>query len=168
MLALDKIRMEALLKSGTPQEKKYIKRLLPLLEDRHLLIATILLGNALCCEILPEMLDEVIGHIATIVICVTVIVIFCEIVPQALFLKNGLKICYYVSPFTWSLIFLFFAITYPLARLLDCILGKEYTDYYTRDELKELLNMHQLKEKTMQSHEVHLEIQASMDLFSKA
>jgi len=105
------------------------------LEDRHLLIATILLGNALCCEILPGLLDELIGHVATIIICTSVIVVCCEVIPQALFLKNGLKICYYVSPFTWTLIFLFFSITFPLARLLDLILGKEHTEYYTRDEL---------------------------------
>lgn len=87
ILALDKLKLNALLQSGSEREKKYVKRVLPLLKDRHLLIASILLGNCLCCEILPELLDDLIGKIITMFLSVTVIVIFCEIVPQALMIK---------------------------------------------------------------------------------
>lgn len=81
LLALDKLRLNALLQSGSDREKKLVRRLLPVLEDRHLLIASVLLGNCLCCEILPELLDDLIGKVLTIVFCVSVIVVCCEIIP---------------------------------------------------------------------------------------
>lgn len=37
--------------------------------------------------------------------------------------------------FVWTLIFCFFIILYPLARLLDLISGKDEEYKYTRDEI---------------------------------
>ncbi|CAL5985714.1 Transmembrane_domain-containing protein [Hexamita inflata] len=167
MLALDKVRLQALITTGTDMEKRYVKKLQPLLEDRHLLIATILLGNALCTEILPEILTDMLGEVIAIILCVSVVVVGCEVIPQALMIKSGLKICASLSWFVWTLIYCSFIITWPLARLLDCILGKDHIDYYSRDELKELIQLHGSEDYKPNLHQPQLEQKENVDIFKQ-
>lgn len=81
MLALDKMRLEAIMTCGTDEEKRMVRKLHPLLADRHLLIVILLLGNALAAEIMPLLLDDLVGTSITMIFGVSVLVIFCEILP---------------------------------------------------------------------------------------
>jgi len=53
-----------------------------------------------------------------------------------------MKACSSLSWFIWMLIFCFFIILYPLARLLDLISGKDEGYKYSRDEIQEFLLLH--------------------------
>lgn len=57
-------------------------------------------------------------------------------------IKYQIMICGRLTWFVWFLIYGFFIIAFPLARLLDCILGKEHEDHYSREELRELIALH--------------------------
>lgn len=46
-----------------------------------------------------------------------------------------MRVCSMLHWFVWTLIFCFFIILYPLARLLDLISGKDEEYKYTRDEI---------------------------------
>jgi metal transporter CNNM len=51
--SIDQLELEIKQRVGTPSEQKYAKRLLPILNRRHLLLVTLLLFNASAAEALP-------------------------------------------------------------------------------------------------------------------
>jgi len=91
----------------------------PLIEDRHLLLVTLLVAGAVCMEALPIFLDELVASWLAVVISVTFVLVFGEILPQALFtsdpLKAGYRMYYVVIAMKWLL----YPICRPLAYLLD-------------------------------------------------
>lgn len=84
---------------------------------------------------------------------------FFRIVPQAICTRFGLAIGYYFSPLVWLLLVILFPISFPIALLLDKILGKGHNTFFRRAgewvhlfpylltasvaiELRELVKMH--------------------------
>lgn len=142
LLSLDDVRLAAILQCGTPAEIRQVRKTQPLLEDRHLLLVTLLLTNAICMEFLPILLEDLVGNTIALILSVTCLLLFGEIIPQAVCSKYGLKISALCSPIVWAMIFCTFLISYPLARILDAILGKHNIALFRRNELKELITLH--------------------------
>lgn len=65
---------------GSPTDRKYAARILPLLKRRHLLLVVLLLTNAACMEALPLFLDKIVPEFAAILISVTAVLFFGEYV----------------------------------------------------------------------------------------
>lgn len=143
LLSLDKTQLEILQKVGKPKERKYASTIYPLVKRHHLLLVTLLLWNAVAVESMPIFMDKITNPIVAIVISVTAVLIFGEIVPQALCTRYGLAIGYYSSWFVKFLMLLMFIISWPISKLLDCMLGSSHATFFRRAELKELVNMHQ-------------------------
>lgn len=114
-----------------------------MVERHHLLLVTLLLGNSLAMEALPIFLDRLVPPYVAILLSVTFVLLFGEIIPQAICTRWGLAIGAYFSWAVWILIVLFFVISYPLSLLLDCILGHEVGTFYRRTEMKALIDMQQ-------------------------
>lgn len=75
-------------------------------------------------ESLPIFLDSVLGGGAEAVVASTLlIVVFGEIIPQSLGVRYGLAIGAYSSPFVLCMMYLFSPVAWPIAKLLDYILG---------------------------------------------
>lgn len=68
--------------------------------------------------------------------------VFGEIVPQALFLKYALPVGSFLREFLWALIFLLSPLGWPLSKLIDLLLGEGHQNMYRRNELRELIGMH--------------------------
>lgn len=62
---------------------KAAKRVLPILQQHHWLLVTLLLANAAAMEALPIFLDALVPAYAAVIISVTAVLIFGEIIPQA-------------------------------------------------------------------------------------
>ena len=122
LMSLDKMNLSILAASGTPTEQKQARKLRPLLKRRHLLLVTLLIGNAAAME--------------------AFVLIFGEIIPQALFTKYRLPIGSALSPLVWLLELISLPVSYPIALLLDFCLGKDHPTIYRRAELKELTKQH--------------------------
>merc|ERR1712000_440283 len=101
-------------------------------------------ANAIAMEALPLFLDRLVGPFFAIILSVTLVLLFGEIIPQALCTRYGLAIGATFSPLVWLLIGILFPIGYPLGKLLDCILGHDSGTFYRRAELKELVGIHEL------------------------
>ena len=67
--------------NGTEEEKLKAHRILPIIERKHLLLATLLLSNALAMESLPIFLDAIMPATLAIIISTTVVLIFGEVIP---------------------------------------------------------------------------------------
>ena len=76
--------MKVKLKSGTESEKKSAERIIKILEKHHLLLSTLLIANSLAAEALPIYLHEVIPAAMAVLVSTLVVMIFGEILPQAL------------------------------------------------------------------------------------
>ncbi|KAH0577635.1 Transmembrane domain-containing protein [Spironucleus salmonicida] len=146
MLSIDPIKLKDQLETGNQRQTRQAKLLIPLVNDRHMIIVVILLGNALCMELMPILLERIIGFTGTIIISTIVVVIFCEIIPQGLMTKYKMELCGIFAPFVWFIIFQTFILSYPLARILDLILGKEDHEKYSREELVQLIAIHSMEE----------------------
>ena len=100
-------------------------KLLPLIRRRHHLLVTLLLTNAICNEALPIFLDGIVPSWLAITLSVTLILIFAEILPSALF-TSGDRQLVYSSKFVPVLFFLMFItapITYTISKFLDFLVG---------------------------------------------
>eukprot|EP00899_Mesostigma_viride_P022767 jgi/Mesvir1/3675/Mv14964-RA.1 len=142
LLSLDPMNLEVILKGGSPTQRAHAQRIMPLVRNHHLLLCTLLLANAAAMEGLPIFLDRLVGPILAIVFSVTAVLIFGEVLPQAVCSRYGLAIGAGLSWFVWALIALLSPIAWPLSKALDCMLGKSHGSYYKRAELRELVGLH--------------------------
>lgn len=90
LMSLDKVDMEVLKRSGTEREKKLAQRIAPIISNQHFLLVTLLLINALAMEALPLVLDTLADPVTAIVISVTAVLLFGEIIPQAVCTRSGI------------------------------------------------------------------------------
>ncbi|KAJ7747204.1 hypothetical protein B0H14DRAFT_2984906 [Mycena olivaceomarginata] len=133
-MSLDETQLNVLSMSGTP---------FPIRKNGHLLLVTLLLANMITNETLPIVADPVLGGgVQSVVVSTVLIVIFAEIIPQSLFTRHGLYLGAKMAGFTKCLIYGLGIIAWPVAKLLEFVLGSHHGIIYRRAELKELIAMH--------------------------
>lgn len=142
LMSLGLVDLEVLMKSGTPQDRKHAAKILPVVKNQHLLLCTLLIGNSLAMEALPIFLDSLITAWGAILISVTLILMFGEILPQAVCSHYGLAVGAAMAPIVRVLLVVFFPVAYPISKLLDLLLGKGRMVLLHRAELKTLVDMH--------------------------
>lgn len=82
------------------------------------------------------------GGIYAIAISTVSIVIFGEIIPQALCVRYGLAIGAAFVPPMLALMYLMYPVAYPIAKLLDYLLGDDEGTVYKKAGLKTLVTLH--------------------------
>ncbi|KAF6001933.1 hypothetical protein F1559_001728 [Cyanidiococcus yangmingshanensis] len=144
LMSLDLFQLELLAVSGVSlEEKAAAQAIAPLRAKGNQLLVTLLLTNTLANELLPLVLDTLFpGGYAALVISVVSVVIFGEVLPQAVSSRYGLKVGAATVGFTRTLMAIFWPIAAPAAWLLDKMLGKELRTGYDRDRLKALIQLH--------------------------
>ena len=125
--------------AGTENDRKYAKRIYPVRKHGNFLLCTILLGNVLVNSTTTMLLDTLISGVQAVAGATLAIVIFGEIVPQAICSRHGLKVGSKTIILTRFFMFLTWPISKPLSKLLDIILGEEVGASYTRDQMSALL-----------------------------
>eukprot|EP01012_Entosiphon_sulcatum_P062953 TRINITY_DN8971_c0_g1_i1.p1 TRINITY_DN8971_c0_g1~~TRINITY_DN8971_c0_g1_i1.p1 ORF type:complete len:492 (+),score=101.56 TRINITY_DN8971_c0_g1_i1:129-1604(+) len=124
-------------------EKAFAAKILPLVSKHHLLLVTLLLANAGANETLPIFLDRLVPSWAAIVLAVTFVLVFGEILPSSVFTgPHRLRISAKLSGFVWVLMTLFAPIAWPIAKLLDRVMGEHELESLRRHELKAIVRMH--------------------------
>ena len=142
-LSVDQLTMELREQTGTPEEKELSKKILPVLSNHHWLLCTLLLMNSFAMEALPVFLDRIFSRVAAVVISVTLILIFGEVIPQALCTgPRQIQIAAYAAPMTRFLMIISWPITFWLGKVLDMILGEQGKTRYQNQDLKALVEMH--------------------------
>ena len=142
-LSVDKLTMELREKTGTQMEKEYSKIILPVLSNHHWLLCTLLLMNSFAMEALPVFLDRVFSRLTAVIISVTLLLIFGEVIPQALCTgPRQIQIAAMAAPMTRFLMIVSWPITYWLGKCLDIILGEQGKTRYQNQDLKALVEMH--------------------------
>jgi metal transporter CNNM len=143
LLSLDKLNMMILQMEGTDSEKKYAKKVLPILNQHHFLLVTLLLVNAGANEALPIFLNKLVPEALSILLSVTCVLLFGEILPSAIFTgPNQLKIAAFFAPIVRGLMVFVSPVAYPISKILDWCLGDDHeVTRYKRKELKALITL---------------------------
>ncbi|KAF8761983.1 hypothetical protein RHS01_00353 [Rhizoctonia solani] len=123
LMGLDELHLRVLATSSDdPNEKKNANKVLRLMKKgRHWVLVVLLLGNVIVNESLPIFLDSAIGGgVAAVAISTVMIVIFGH--------RPRLRS---TAPVAW-----------PIAKLLDWVLGNGEANTYKKAELKSFLQFH--------------------------
>ncbi len=135
----------------------YARRLLPLRKNAHLTLAAILLTNVAAASATPLVLDTKVSGLVAGMLSTLLLVIFAEILPQAMFARRALEFCGRLHLLLRSMIFLTYPLAKPLQLLLDKLFGSELSELHTRHELGLLVSEH-LTNKTSELDEDEVEI----------
>ncbi|XP_015738407.1 metal transporter CNNM4-like [Coturnix japonica] len=142
LMALDPMELRIVQNCGTDKEKRYARKIEPIRRKGNYLLCSLLLGNVLVNTTLTILLDDLIGSGIGAVAASTIgIVIFGEIVPQALCSRHGLAVGANTIVLTKIFMLVTFPLSYPISKLLDFILGQEIGTVYNREKLVEMLKV---------------------------
>ena len=129
--------------SDDEEERRWARAIMPLRRRGNLLLCTLLLGNTLVNAVLSILTADITGGgLSGLIIVTAVIVVFGEISPQAVCSRHGLRIGASLTWIVRPLMVVMLPVTYPIASVLDCFLGREMGNQYNRQQLDKLLQMH--------------------------
>ncbi len=132
LISLDLAELKRKSKLGNKQAR----RVYPLRKNAHLSLAAILLANVAFASGTAIILGDSLNGFVAGALSTLLLVVFGELLPQALFTKNALQFCALFAPVVRLAIF----ITYPVARPLQLALDKSFGAH----EAKQLHSRHEL------------------------
>ncbi len=138
LFSLSRLRLEIEHSAGNVTAEKVLQ----LREDSNFLLTTILWGNVGVNVLLTLLSDSVLAGVSAFVFSTVVITFFGEIVPQAYFSRNALKVASILSPVLRLYQFILYPVAKPFALMLDFWLGKEGVHYLREHDLRELIQRH--------------------------
>ncbi|MGC1176641.1 MAG: CNNM domain-containing protein [Candidatus Saccharimonadales bacterium] len=142
------------------------KRVLPLRQHTHLTLASILLTNVAAVSATSLVLEERFNGWLAGLISTLLIVVFGEIMPQALFAKNPLSWTSRFAPILRGMIIVTYVVSKPLQLLLDKLFPRQRARLQSRQELGLLITEH-LGNKNSELDEDEVEIMRGALLLSE-
>lgn len=119
-------------------EKIYVVR-----KRGNLLLTTLLLGNVAVNSVLSIFLGSVASGVVAGLIATGLIFIFGEIIPQAVISRYAMTFGAKTAWIVRILIIIFIPITWPIAWILDKLLGEELPTVFSRGELIKVIEEHE-------------------------
>lgn len=142
LAAIDRLALEVDA-IGNREVKNMTERIFPVIDQHHWMLVTLLLCNACAMETLPIFLDRMVSPVAAIFISVSLVLVFGEVIPQAICTgPNQLTIAYWMCPLVLTLMWCTGPVSWPIARILDIWLGEHTFQRYDNDQLKKLVMLH--------------------------
>lgn len=141
LLSLDITKLEIKIMTGSHDEQDAARKILPIIKQHHLLLVTLLLFNAMANETLPVFLGALMPNYLAVIVSVTLVLIFGEIIPSAFFTgPNQLITGARLTPLVYTLFALFYPIAFPISKVLDFWFGEEEdSGSISRKELEALV-----------------------------
>lgn len=123
---------------------KYAAAIFPIREKGNLLLSTLLLGTVASNTTLSLYLEHETGSgLLAGVVATGLIVVFGDIIPQAVISRYALWFGAKTIWFTRAAIIIFYPIAYPLSKALDYFLGAEMPTMYSKIEFMEMISEHE-------------------------
>lgn len=122
---------------------KEAMRIYPVRKRGNLLLTTLLLGNVAVNAALSIYLGSIASGIVAGIIATGLIVILGEILPQAVFSREAMRLGAAFSPVARVFLFVFYPVAAPVAWILDKLLGEELPMVYSRGELMKVIEEHE-------------------------
>jgi metal transporter CNNM len=136
--SLSRLQLEVEMKQGNVAAGKVLEAR----KDSNYLLTTILWGNVSINVLLTLLSDSALAGIAAFAFSTIFITIFGEILPQAYFSRNALRMASLLTPVLKFYQFVLMPVARPCALFLDKWLGKEGIDYLREKELITMIHAH--------------------------
>jgi metal transporter CNNM len=143
-MTLDTLALQIMERASMDEnERIYASTVLPIVQKKHLVLVTLLILNALAYEALPIFLDALVPSWLAILLSVTLILVFGEIIPCGIFTgSRQLYLAHTMAPLMYLFLWLLWPIAKPLALLLDFLTHDDQEDEgYHRGEISALLQI---------------------------
>lgn len=118
------------------------KRVLALRRDSNYLLGTILWGNVAANCLLTILSDSVLTGISAFLFSTVLITCVGEIMPQAYFSRNALRMAVLLEPMIRFYQLALYPVTRPTGRILDWWLGREGMNFFREADLREVIRRH--------------------------
>jgi metal transporter CNNM len=146
LLSLDPLMLLIKMRAAnTQKEKDQAASLLPIVKQHHLLLVTLLLLNSIANEALPLFLEVLVSPVVAVILSVTFVLFFGEIIPSAVFTgPQKIDLASKMVPLVRIVMLLLWPIAYPIARVLDVVLHDEEGEEegaFNRGELSALVRI---------------------------
>jgi CBS domain containing-hemolysin-like protein len=142
MLSIDELELSQRIASGSDAEKTQARRILRVLSRHHWLLVSTLLGNCIALETLPIVLNFMFNTTTSILLSVTFVLFFGEVIPQAIMTgPNQMKIAGRLVPIVQFTMVILSPVSFPIALLLDRLLGKSPQNQFTVTDLKRRIEL---------------------------
>lgn len=139
LLGLDKWDLER--KAALGDERA--RRIYAVRRHDNLLLCTLLLGNTLVNSVIALLLESVAGGVIAGFLATGLIFLLGEIAPQAVCTRYAMDVGSRLAWLVRLFMLLFYPICWPMARILDRLLGEELPTIYTKEELKQIIQLHE-------------------------
>lgn len=126
----------------------HARRVLALRRDANFLLVTILWSNVGVNVLLALLSGSVLAGVSAFLFSTVLITICGEIMPQAYFSRNALRMGALLAPVLRLYQFALYPVAKPTALLLDKWLGPECIGFLREQDLRELIKMHMESAKT--------------------
>ena len=123
------------------KEGRYARKLLPLRRRGNLLLCAILIGNVLVNSLLSILMADIAGGGVALIASTALITVFGEICPQAICSRHGVKVGAMLSWLLWITIAITFVFSFPIAAILDKVLGEEVGVVMTKSKMKKFFEI---------------------------
>jgi len=137
--SLSRIHLELLAQQGGD---KAANTILCIRQDANFLLATLLWSNVAVNVLLTLLSEKQMFGLLAFFFSLFGITLFGEILPQAYFSRNALRLGAKFTPVVHFLQFIFYPVAKPSALLLDRLVGKEGITWFKEHELDTLIKIH--------------------------
>ena len=138
VFSISRLRLEIEVADGN----KNADKLLELRKDSNLALTTILWGNVGINVLMTLLSNSVLTGISAFLFSTVLITFLGEIIPQAYFSRNALKIVSRLAPVLTFYQYLLYPVTKPSALMLDWWLGKESIQYFREHSIRAIIKKH--------------------------
>lgn len=136
--SISRLRLEVENRQGN----KAAATVLALRSDSNFLLTTILWGNVGINVLLTLLSNQILVGIGAFMFSTVFITLFGEIVPQAYFSRNALRLAGWLSPVLKIYQIILYPVAKPAAILLDKWLGIDDVQFYKEKQFKEMIALH--------------------------
>lgn len=138
LFSISRLRLEVEASTGN----KNAEKLLRLREDSNFILTTVLWGNVGINVLLTLLSNSVLTGVSAFLFSTMVITFAGEILPQAYFSRNALKMVSLLAPVLKLYQFLLYPFAKSSAKFLDWWLGKEDIQYFREHNMREIIKKH--------------------------
>ncbi len=138
MFSVSRLRLEVEAAGGS----KGAQRVLEFRRQSNYVLTTILWGNVGINVLLALLSDSVMSGVAAFLFSTVLITLIGEIVPQAYFSRNALRMAALLAPVLRFYMIVLYPCARPTGRLLDAWLGPEGPQLFRERDLREVIRKH--------------------------
>jgi metal transporter CNNM len=139
VFSFDVARLRTLSRRTTTLEGQRARKLLLILRNPHWLLVTLVVVDSAATEMLPLLFNVLVNPAMAVVVSVVLLVVFGEIIPEALFTHHALAFASALAPLISILMVVTAPISWPVGRMLDWCVGSRSSVAFKRGQLREVI-----------------------------